>query len=274
MQRNIDQAMQAREEEIERSKEKDKILMRQSRFIEMGTMIQNIAHQWKQPLNIIELAVTDLTLRQMTGNLTTEKQQSANEEIHRQVSYMSRTIDTFKNFLEEDRDGAGNTPFFVTKAVETALILVESTFKKEKIALRTDLDDRCCAEGDPKEFEQALLSLIHNAVDAILAHKTEGRPDSITIASRLEEGENIVTVEDSGGGFDPALSETMFDAYVTTKHMSQGTGLGLFIAKTIVAMKMHGNIEAENIENGARFTIRLPYGKTCSLAESSLAESR
>jgi len=261
MQRNIDDAMRAREEELERSKAKDTLLMRQSRFIEMGTMIHNIAHQWKQPLNIIELAITDLTFRQMTGNLSAEKQQSAYDEIHRQIAYMSRTIDTFRSFLEEDREGAQEVPFSLRHAIETTLLLLGSTFKKEQIILVSDLDPACCAAGSPKEFEQAILSLIHNAVDAIGMHRKA--KNVITIATHVEERQNIITIEDTGGGFPPELAETMFDAYVTTKHMSQGTGLGLFIAKTIVVMKMQGGIEAENTAEGARFTIRLPFCAGC-----------
>ncbi|MEJ2499739.1 MAG: HAMP domain-containing sensor histidine kinase [Campylobacterales bacterium] len=261
MQQNIDEAMHAREEELKRSKAKDALIMRQSRFIEMGTMIQNIAHQWKQPLNIIELALTDLTVRQMTGNLSNEQQQNVYDEIHRQVEYMSRTIDTFKHFLEEDRDDEDSLPFSIKETVDTALILTGSTFKKENITLDTDVDEACCAKGNPKEFEQALLSLIHNAVDAIRMHRTAH--NAITIRGAVEDDQNIITIEDTGGGFPPELAETMFDAYVTTKHMAQGTGLGLFITKTIFVMKMHGCIEAENSSEGARFTIRIPIDDAC-----------
>lgn len=261
MRQNIDEAMRAREEELKRSKAKDTLIMRQSRFIEMGTMIQNIAHQWKQPLNIIELALTDLTVRQMTGNLSAEQQQHSYDEIHRQVEYMSQTIDTFKNFLEEDRDDAESLPFSIKETVDTALILAGSTFKKEKIEVITDVDETCCAKGNPKEFEQALLSLIHNAVDAIRMHRTTN--NAITIRGSVEDDQNLITIEDTGGGFPPELAETMFDAYVTTKHMAQGTGLGLFITKTIIVMKMHGCIEAENSSEGARFTIRIPIDDSC-----------
>ena len=271
MQRNIDEAMRAREEELERSKAKDTLLMRQSRFIEMGTMIHNIAHQWKQPLNIIELAITDLTLRQMTGNLSETKQQNTYDEIHRQVAYMSRTIDTFRSFLEEDSEGAKEVPFSVRRAIEATLLLAGSTFKKEQIILVSDLDEACCVSGSPKEFEQAILSLIHNAVDAIGTHRKE--KNVITICAYVEQGQNVVTIQDTGGGFPPDLAETMFDAYVTTKHMSQGTGLGLFIAKTIIVMKMQGSIEAENIAQGARFTIRLPLSGECRKAQNGSKKS-
>ena len=264
MQENIDQAMAEREAEIERGKQKDKILMQQSRFVEMGTMIQNIAHQWKQPLNIIELAITKLTLQRMTGNLNGASEQEVYDEIHRQVSYMSRTIDTFKSFLEEDRDNEANSPFSIAEAVDTALILVESTMIKEKITVNLRLDDRCCAHGNPKAFEQALLSLLHNAVDAIMENPYDKDHRNITISSRVENEENIIAIEDTGGGFDPELTETMFNAYVTTKHMSQGTGLGLFITKTILEMKMRGHIEAKNGVLGARFIIRLPYNEGCN----------
>lgn len=104
MQNNIDDAMRQKEIEEENNREKDAILMKQSRFIEMGTMINNIAHQWKQPLNIIELCITDLTVKSMMGNVNPQYQQKLFDDMHMQVAYMSKTLDIFKNFLNDDRN--------------------------------------------------------------------------------------------------------------------------------------------------------------------------
>ena len=102
MQQNIDDAMREKAIEEENNKAKDAFLLKQSRFIEMGTMISNISHQWKQPLNVVELCMTDLTIKNMMGEVDLKYQEKLFKEIHNQVIFMSKTIDVFKNFLSED----------------------------------------------------------------------------------------------------------------------------------------------------------------------------
>lgn len=250
MQANIDEAMQRKRIEEENNRAKDAFLLKQSRFIEMGTMINNIAHQWKQPLNIIELCITDLTFKSMFGQSDPEHQQKLFDDMHRQVAYMSKTIDIFRNFLNEDNEEKHKEIFPLKKAIEDSIQLLGSTLDKKNITTRFSLDDNAKAFGSISEIEQVFLIIINNAIDAGSTH--------IAIGCSVGKGENLITFQDNGGGFDPDVIEKVFDAYFTTKHQSQGTGLGLFIAKMIVEMKFHGTIEALNIDEGAMLRIHLP----------------
>lgn len=252
MQHNIDDAIKRREAEEANNRAKDAFLLKQSRFIEMGTMINNIAHQWKQPLNIIELGITDLTVKSMMGvPVDPDHQQKIFGDIHKQVAYMSKTIDIFKNFLDDNQNTAEKKLFSLKEAIEETLQLLGSTFDKKQIALILDLDEKVQVYGSSNELEQALLVILNNAADT---HCSEVR---IECGS---ESENIfLKIYDNGGGFDPAIANVMFDAYFTTKHQSQGTGLGLFIAKTIIEIRLNGTIEAHNTDGGALFMIRLPF---------------
>ncbi len=258
MQQNIDETMRKKEIEKENNRIKDAILMKQSRFIEMGTMIGNIAHQWKQPLNIVELCITDLTIKSMMGEVDPQYQQKLFNDMHLQVKYMSKTLDIFKNFLNDDQSKKKMEIFSIKSAIEETMQLLGSTFNKKKIVTEFSLDETSYAYGSISELEQVILIILNNAVDALSS--------KITIQCMAEKENNLIKIYDNGGGFDPAIIENVFDAYFTTKHQSQGTGLGLFIAKMIVEMKFNGTIEAYNAKDGALFVIRLPFPKKDTIA--------
>lgn len=253
MQQNIDETMRKKEIEKENNRVKDAILMKQSRFIEMGTMINNIAHQWKQPLNIVELCITDLTIKSMMGEVDTQYQQKLFNDMHLQVEFMSKTLDIFKNFLNNDQSNKKREIFSVKSAIEESMQLLGSTLNKKKIVTEFSLDETSYAYGSISELQQAILIIINNAADALSS--------KITMQCMAEKENNLIKIYDNGGGFDLTIIENVFDAYFTTKHQSQGTGLGLFIAKMIIEMKFNGTIEAYNFKDGALFVIRLPFPK-------------
>ncbi len=251
MQLNFDDAMQKKEIEKENNKIKDAILMKQSRFIEMGTMINNIAHQWKQPLNIIELCITDLTLKGMMGTVEPQYQNKLFDDMHHQVEFMSKTLDIFKNFLNDDQSDKKMENFSLKKAIEDSMQLLGSTLEKKNVSISFDLDEKTNAYGSISEIEQVILIIINNAIDA--------HSNKITIECTKEKTGNLLRIYDNGGGFSPEIIDKVFDAYFTTKHQSQVTGLGLFIAKMIVEIKLNGTIEAHNFNDGALFIIKLPF---------------
>jgi len=266
MQSNIDKSMKEMQIEERSNRAKDAILLKQSRFIEMGTMISNIAHQWKQPLNIVELCIADLTIKNMMEELDSKYQKKLFNEIHNQVAFMSKTIDIFKNFLEEDHEEKKMEIFSVKKAIQESIQLLGSMFEKNNIELKLKIDEKSFAYGSIGEIEQVILIVLNNAVDAI--KNSKNNPGKITIESMIENENSIIKIYDNGGGFDSAFIDKIFDAYFTTKYKSQGTGLGLFISKTIVEMKFNGNIEANNFKDGALFVIKLPLPNLISKIES------
>ncbi|NOR57213.1 MAG: sensor histidine kinase [Sulfurimonas sp.] len=259
MQQNIDDAMREKAIEEENNKAKDAFLLKQSRFIEMGTMISNISHQWKQPLNVVELCMTDLTIKNMIGEVDSKYQEKLFKEIHNQVVFMAKTIDVFKNFLSDDHNEKSIEIFSIQRAIRESLQLLDSMFDNKKIAIEVNLDKASLAYGSISEIEQAILIILHNAVDSITSsHEKNGK---IIIESTVEGENNILKIRDNGGGFGDNVVDKIFDAYFTTKHQSQGTGLGLFITKTIIEIKFSGTIEAYNSEDGALFLIRIPLAR-------------
>ena len=251
----INKNLEARiSEEIEASRQKDNMLYQQNKFAAMGEMISNIAHQWRQPLNTLGLLMTDMSVKMMVNRGEAlesdfELFQSNCSEI---IQYLSDTIDDFR-FYYRGEDG-DNT--FCMKDLETSLQnLVKSSLMGNRIRYETDLAD-IRISGYLNNLKQALINLYSNAANAI---KNNGVEAGVIRCRGGVEGTNyVIEVCDNGGGIDSAIIDKVFDPYFTTRHKSQGTGLGLYMTKQIIEQKFNGSISVTNDAQGARFTIRIP----------------
>ena len=120
----------------------------------------------------------------------------------------------------------------MNEAIEEVLALAEGEVRTKRIVLRTDLATRLPPVlGDRVQLQQVMLNLIMNGIDAMSS--VQDRPRELVI--RTQEGEDdevVVTLQDSGTGLDPKITEQMFDAFYTTK--SEGMGMGLSISRSIV----------------------------------------
>ncbi|MBF0136040.1 MAG: PAS domain-containing protein [Magnetococcales bacterium] len=241
-------------ETVREIRDKDAILIHQSRRAAMGEMINNIAHQWRQPLNTLALVLANIESEcreSITDDSPLFNKISKGYQIIRQ---MSQTIDDFRCFFRPEK-----TPhsFNICKIIQDALLLLETTFTNLGIALQIIIDQPVIAvHGYPNELSQTLLILLSNAKDAI--QESQSKPGKITIHVIQNTQNGIVVVEDNGGGIPVDILDKIFDPYFTTKMDSQGTGIGLYMAKMIIERNMQGRLLASNIPGGARFEIRLP----------------
>jgi signal transduction histidine kinase len=238
-------------DEVAANRDKDHLLIQQSRLAAMGEMVHNIAHQWRQPLNSLSLLISNIVDDFRFKTMTEESLQRDAANAHRLLEKMSTTIDDFRDFFRPDREKAS---FDVATTVRDALFIVEASLKSNHIELDAEAAAGLTASGFPGQYGQAALNLLVNAKEAILGFRQSGG----LIKVRLErQGENaVLTVEDNGGGIPAEILPRLFDPYFTTKE--QGTGIGLYMAKMIIERNMHGVIRAENIDGGARFTLTIP----------------
>jgi signal transduction histidine kinase len=128
-----------------------------------------------------------------------------------------------------------------------------------------NIDDRALiSHGMPSELAQAFLNILNNARDAIIEKKPAFR--GICVYSQITENENVLYFQDNAGGIPDNILEKIFDPYFTTKHQSQGTGIGLYMSKDIVEKNMNGSLSVKNLTqeidgvtyNGACFRISIP----------------
>jgi signal transduction histidine kinase len=229
---------------------KDKIVFEQSKYTAIGEVISSIAHQWRQPLNNISLIIQDFKDAYYYGELDEEyinKKVYKSKEI---VSYMSSIIDNFRNLFKINKQ---KTKFDVSKKVYEVISVFEPTFNEIGIEIRYNIPNESFEiYGYPNEYMQVIVNILINSKDILKERKIIN--PFIMISCQVVDKQSILTVEDNGTGVDENIIDKIFDPYFTTKHQSQGTGMGLYIARTTIEA-MGGNIVFHNSDIGAVFTI-------------------
>jgi len=237
-------------EEVEKNRRLDQVLIAQGRQAAMGEMIGHIAHQWRQPLGALGLVISNIRDAHRLGRLTTEFMEQSRNDSQRLIQKMSSTINDFMNFFRQNKEEAR---FSVLDQVHQSLALVDASFKHNRIVVSVE-GASFEVWGSANEFSQVLLNLLSNAKDAIL----DSRPEGGSVTIRLEQGgpEGVVRILDNGGGIPAGILDRIFDPYFSTKEL--GTGIGLYMSRTIVVRSLKGRIEARNIDGGAEISLHLP----------------
>ena len=232
-------------------RQKDQVMISQSRQAAMGEMIGNIAHQWRQPLNALAMVLGNIHLAYQYNELTDEYLQKTVENGNRLIQKMSTTINDFRNFFLPDREKAR---FSAREQISHATGLVGAGLTSQNIMIHLDAPEDAELTGFPNEYSQVLLNLLINAKEAI---KDSGAAEgNIRIRLFERDGQVCVSVSDNGGGIPIDVLDKIFEPYFSTKDM--GTGIGLYMSKMIIERSMNGSIEAHNIEGGAEFVIVTP----------------
>lgn len=240
------------QEEIQKSREQEQLLIQKSKFIALGEMISNIAHQWRQPLSQLSALLMTLKLKHRMDRLDKREMESKCTEAESIVEYMSHTIDDFRNFFLPNKD---KKEFSIKTSVEEVLRIIGQSIRNQGIVIDVDIPHDHVVLGYKSEYEQVLLNLLSNAKDAIIASKrADGK---ITIRLSVENEISKLYIKDNGGGITMKPIEKIFEPYVTTKEHNEGTGIGLYMAKLIIEKSMKGRLEARNDDVGAVFSIEV-----------------
>jgi PAS domain S-box-containing protein len=235
--------------EVTKNREKDVMLIQQNRQAALGEILDHIAHQWKQPLYTISLITY---LLKENDSLKKEEINETTDKILAQVDHMSQTLNDFREFYRPDKE---KLVFLIKESIDRALTFIMPALQFESIEVETRVDPGLSASGYPKEFAQVILNLVSNARDAFKEKKVE-KPRLI-IRGFAEDNMAVVTVTDNAGGICEATIANIFDLNFTTKELSGGTGIGLYMSKNIIERDMRGKLTAGNVADGAQFSIRL-----------------
>lgn len=237
---------------IKEIRDKDHLLIKQSRHASMGEMIGNIAHQWRQPLTAIAVLVQDIEEAYNYDELTSEYLKESIKKTMEQLKYMSHTIDDFRNFFKPNKtkeDFSANT--VVTKTVE----FIRKSFEHNQIELKINLRQECKISGFANEYSQVILNILNNAKDAIVENQTKN--SFVEILLEKKKDATILKITNNAGPIPEEILENIFDPYFTTKQQRKGTGLGLYMAKTIIEQNMGGKISINNLKDGVSFIIEV-----------------
>ncbi len=238
--------------EIKNRTKQEQLLIQQSKLASMGNMIGNIAHQWRQPLSVLNAIVMKIQVKKEHDDLSDEELQELVEECDVILAHMSNTISDFQNFFKPSKE---KTRFDLEDECKNASSIIESSLKHNNINFEIIIEKDCKVVGYPREFAQAILNILSNAKDVLLDRKVENPYIKLT----LKKGNKyaLIKIEDNAGGIDESIKERIFEPYFTTKHAKQGTGIGLYMSKMIIEENMHGFIEVINTKEGALFVIKL-----------------
>lgn len=254
----LEKALEALKEETrerqrvaEALREKDRLLLQQSRMAAMGEMINNIAHQWRQPLNALGLNIQRLPLFYELGDFNGAFLQASCDDAMKLICHMSQTIEDFRNFFKPDKE---KLDFNVNRVIQQTINLVDASFRSNNIQLTFQSAGEILINGYPNEFSQVILNILQNARDVLMERHV---PDGlVAIASSVENGRAVITIRDNGGGIPPGIIAEIFELYFTTKG-SNGTGIGLYMSKNIIENNMGGKMSVRNMEDGAEFRIEV-----------------
>jgi signal transduction histidine kinase len=231
---------------------KDQMLILQDRLAVMGEMINNIAHQWRQPLNTLGLIIQQLPLFYKSGEISEEMLKDYVGNSMELIQHMSQTIEDFRNFFRSDKD---KVPFSVNQVIARTLALIEKSFKDQKIGIALHPEGDPMANGYPNEYAQVLLNILMNARDELVGHNVDDA--LISIHAFAEGGRSVVTITDNAGGIADEIIDRLFDPYFTTKGPDKGAGIGLFMSQTIIEKNMGGRLTVRNTGSGAEFRIEV-----------------
>ena len=241
------------QKEIEKNREKEQLLVQKSKFIALGEMISNIAHQWRQPLSELSSILMYIKFKQSIKALDENTMNQKLQEADKVLDFMSHTIDDFRNFFMPKKE---KEEFYLNKVVDVVINIVSSTLKNYDIRLEINIDEKIVLKTYLNEYEQVLLNIINNAKDVLIEKRVE-KP-YIKIRAQEEVNHIILTIEDNGGGVLVEPKGKIFEPYFTTKENSNGTGIGLYMSKIIVDKNMKGKLRVKNTKDGAKFAIIIP----------------
>jgi C4-dicarboxylate-specific signal transduction histidine kinase len=240
------------QEELEKSRQKDYIMIQQSRLAAMGEMMRYIIHQWGQPIWALQLLFHNLEDSIESSGTNQENTDDLIANGFALVKKMSTTMDDFKTFFQTNKEKVN---FSINKNIKDILSLIGASFKYSNIPITLNEKEELMVWGFPNEYSQVILNILKNAKDAIIEKRINGE---VQINILCESDSAIVRIKNNGGGIPEDILDKIFDSYFSTKTEEKGSGIGLYMSKVIIEDHMNGRINVKNTEEGVEFEINLP----------------
>jgi PAS domain S-box-containing protein len=247
--------------DITKEKEYQEIFLQQSKMASMGELLENISHQWRQPLSIISSVSSSQKIHlQLDNQIEKEKLIESFDKIFNTTQTLSQTIDNLKEFFNHDDE---MTIFNIKESINKSLDLCKMSLDINKVTIiKNNVDGNLI--GKEKELIQALLNILNNSTDAFNTNKIDNR--YIYINSDISNSIITLKIQDNAGGINESIIDKVFDLYFTTKHKYLGTGIGLYMTYQIITKNFNGSINIENSDliindikqKGTLVTINIP----------------
>ncbi|MEF3191218.1 MAG: GAF domain-containing protein [Campylobacterales bacterium] len=248
--------------EVKQSREKEMMLMHQSRQAAMGEMLSNIAHHWRQPIAKVAAIIQEIQDAWRFGELEENNLATLSASALHILTELSSVIDKFSTFFEPQENDKAELAD-VARVVERSLSLLKVGLESDDIRLSIDIVETGSIRGPWAQLAQALLNILTNAREACLRKRQvkTGYRGYIAVRVLRNNNEILIEIENNGGAIDSQIAERIFEPYFSTKKKNEGAGLGLYTAKLIIERQFGGRIAFENLDSErVKFTIGLPHG--------------
>jgi signal transduction histidine kinase len=248
------------DKEVEKNREQERLVFQQAKLIQMGELIGNIAHQWRQPLNAVALIIQSLYITEQDGTLTSSFLESQCHKAMDIINQMSETINNFRDFFKaDDREDI----FKINSRLRETVKIIKTSFEDRNIKIIENYHNDCVVGCNRHALSQVILNIFTNAEQVLLERSIEEKV--ILIETKLKDNQLIIYISDSGGGIHANILQKIFNPFFTTNKQNN-TGLGLYLTQLLVVQQLKGTITVKNknfsIKNknfsGACFKITIP----------------
>jgi len=230
---------------VSKKLEKEYIL-EQEKFAQIGKMLDMIAHQWLQYVHLLNIKAEMIQIENNSNNLNQEKIDNYMKECREEIASLDNILSEFRVFLNQNKKEVKSIKYIV----ESSIILLKDYLLKHLVKIDINVDE-FLVNIYPNQFKQVILNIIVNMVEAFEQRNIKDRQ------IKIYNKNNLLFIEDNAGGIKEEYIDKIFDENFTTK--SSGTGKGLYLSKLIME-RINGTISVKNIENGARFILKVENG--------------
>ena len=233
-------------------KQQEKLLTT-SRSAAMGDMISMIAHQWRQPLSVINTIIATLKVKQELSLLEKDDINNSFSKIENTVKYLSDTIDDFRDYFKPNKD---ITNVLVTNLIEKSTTFIIHEMKVQEIDFRINIEEELSLKTYQNELMQCIINILSNSLDAFKDIKKQEK--EISLSATNEPTHISLKFKDNAGGIKKNIIKKIFDPYFSTKEKN-GTGLGLYMTKKIIEEHLKGKITVQSAQSQTTIIIELPH---------------
>ncbi len=238
-------------EEVKKRLLEERFLLHESNVAFMEELAGNIAHQWRQPLNIIGLTVQKLQFDFERKEVGEGYVSEMVNEVLETVKQMSRTLQNFRDFMQIDRK---RQQFNLKDSLRSVLSFLDGSMKSAGISVTVHADEEdMMLNGYRNEFCRVMLSMLNNSRKVLLAASIA--PPLISVRLFRRDSRYVISIHDNGGCMDAI--DGIFESQVATGSRGTGNNMVLHMSKAIIERKLGGKLDARNFQDGVEFRIEL-----------------
>jgi len=242
------------EKEVEKAvtelRAKDEILLKQAKDAAMGEMIDSIAHQWKNPLSIINMLSQSINLEyELMDEPDIKHILAQSNKIQETVHHLVETLEEFRSFF---RPNIPLQEVTLKEMIDSVHLLMKDQLVINSVQTNIIGDPTLTVKIIPNQFKHVLINLLNNSKDAFNEQNIENKLVEYEIS---KNGSKILLkIIDNAGGIPENIIDHIFEANFTTKAEGKGTGIGLYMTQQIID-KIGATIKVQNVKDGTCFCI-------------------